>query len=649
MGNIKNFNFNKLKLRLSNSDYWDFFLAADDSPLQPSGPVVAGECLVVWYDFNEVSIYPNSATTASTIYSLVSWNKAVNSGYTFSSFGLTGIDNGFITFEKDPFDPTNQNLVNALTGTTLVIPSGDTRLMMHLVTGTTEQYVYPTERIIDPTFTTGDYIQLCGGFYQGYYKIDGSTYEVLPTRVNNAWVSEFWLNPQDICSPTSGTTLNDVYPNNKGFFFYMGTRAENKFWNQFYGSNTGCTSACTVNTGDTSCSGFTGSVTTWCTVPKEKDITIIGDYGFGIPLNPPRVDITLVTNPFLIYGRAYDSSAPRLSGGSDTIIPSGITNTITGHRDSCGSTNIYGYLFNAGGCDLTSNDGLGTKSVCSYDGNGISVGKTREVLSDFQNPFLIYGRGSGAISGCSCSTCCGPNDGLGSETVCSYSGKTSQETEIDYNLDIIDNAIGFRITDDGRIGYRMLTVTGTCYTASTGQRLYTSGVTIQEGYSQSGMVTSDSWSYIAIRYVTDYKNDCDLKITKRRTGKLMFYVNARLKYVVNDFPEFMAKRLDEYKAKQVGVPFNFSLGGGSQGLIDSQTFDGLDQADRGLPIEENFAGSFIGGISQFKFNICDLNYSQILYNYISDAARYGIQDTNLLLTEDAYLLLQQSGYGMVWL
>ena len=649
MGNIKNFNFNKLKLRLSNSDYWDFFLAADDSPLQPSGPVVAGECLVVWYDFNEVSIYPNSATTASTIYSLVSWNKAVNSGYTFSSFGLTGIDNGFITFEKDPFDPTNQNLVNALTGTTLVIPSGDTRLMMHLVTGTTEQYVYPTERIIDPTFTTGDYIQLCGGFYQGYYKIDGSTYEVLPTRVNNAWVSEFWLNPQDICSPTSGTTLNDVYPNNKGFFFYMGTRAENKFWNQFYGSNTGCTSACTVNTGDTSCSGFTGSVTTWCTVPKEKDITIIGDYGFGIPLNPPRVDITLVTNPFLIYGRAYDSSAPRLSGGSDTIIPSGITNTITGHRDSCGSTNIYGYLFNAGGCDLTSNDGLGTKSVCSYDGNGISVGKTREVLSDFQNPFLIYGRGSGAISGCSCSTCCGPNDGLGSETVCSYSGKTSQETEIDYNLDIIDNAIGFRITDDGRIGYRMLTVTGTCYTASTGQRLYTSGVTIQEGYSQSGMVTSDSWSYIAIRYVTDYKNDCDLKITKRRTGKLMFYVNARLKYVVNDFPEFMAKRLDEYKAKQVGVPFNFSLGGGSQGLIDSQTFDGLDQADRGLPIEENFAGSFIGGISQFKFNICDLNYSQILYNYISDAARYGIQDTNLILTEDAYLLLQQSGYGMVWI
>jgi hypothetical protein len=138
------------------------------------------------------------------------------------------------------------------------------------------------------------------------------------------------------------------------------------------------------------------------------------------------------------------------------------------------------------------------------------------------------------------------------------------------------------------------------------------------------MITEDEWSYVVIRYTTNYEDDCSLKVAKQRKGKLMFYVNARLKYVINDFPEFIAKRLNEYKSKQVGVPFNFSLGGGTQGLIDSQTFDGLDMADRGLPIEENFAGSFIGGISQFKFNICDLNYAQIQYNYITDAYRYGI-------------------------
>lgn len=651
MGNIKNFNFNKLDLRLSNSDYWDFFLASDDSTLQPVGPVSSGDCLVVWYDFNNVSIYPNSATTASTIYSLVTWNGATNTGYTFNTIGLTGIDNGLVTFEKDPLDSTNQNLVDALTGSTLIIPSGDTRFMMHLVSGTTEQYVYPTERIIDPTFTTGDYIQLCGGFYQGYYKIDGSTYQILPTRINHAWAAEFWLKPQDVCSGTTGTTLNDVYPNNKGFFFYMGTRAENKFWNQFYGNDTGCTSGCTVNTGDTSCSAFTGSVSTFCTIPKENDVTIIGDYGFGIPLNPPQVEIDLITNPFLIYGRAQDARAPKISGQTDTIIMSAINNTSNASVDDCGcGPNIYGVLVNSGGaCNLTSEDGLGTQTVCSYSGGGIAIAKSKEVITDFQNPFLIYGRGVGSGNGCTCSYCSGSGDGLGNQTVCSYSGKTSQQTEVDYKIDIIDNAIGFRIKDDGSIGYRMLTVTGTCYTASTGQRLYTSGITIQEGYSEAGIVTPDSWSYITIRYMTDYKNDCDLKITKRRTGKLMFYVNARLKYVVNDFPEFIAKRLDEYKAKQVGVPFNFSLGGGSQGLIDSQTFDGLDQADRGLPIEENFAGSFIGGISQFKFNICDLNYAQIKYNYVNGASRYGIQDTNLILTEDVYLLLQQNGYGMVWI
>jgi hypothetical protein len=63
------------------------------------------------------------------------------------------------------------------------------------------------------------------------------------------------------------------------------------------------------------------------------------------------------------------------------------------------------------------------------------------------------------------------------------------------------------------------------------------------------------------------------------------------------------------------VPFNFSLGGGSLGLLESQTFDGLDMADRGLPIEKNFGGTFVGGISQFKFNICDLLFCDIEYNY----------------------------------
>lgn len=600
MGNIRNFNFNKLDLRLSNSDYWDFYLSSDGASVEPSNGLMSGDCFVVWYDFNNASVYPNSATTASTIYSLVSWTGSTNTGYTLNTIGLTGLDNGLVTFERDPLDPTNQALLSALTGTTLVIPSGDTRLTLNAVTGTTEQYVYP---ITHMTGSTGDYKQFCGGFYQGFYKIDGTSYEVLPTRVDHGWSAEFWLKPQDICSGTTGTTLNDDYPQNKGFFFYMGARAENKFWNQFDGADTGCTSACTIS--DSAC---TGTVSTFCTVLKEPDITLIGDNGFGIHLNPPRVETELITNQFLIYGRANDKRAEKLTGETGTLIASAITNT--SDDNAC--------------CDLNSYDGLGTQSVCEYDGNGIWVGRTKEIQTDFRNPFLIYGRSRGYLSGCTCSQCCGSGDGLGTETVCRYSGTTAKETEINYNLDIIDNALGFRIKDDGSIGYRMLTVTGQCSTTESGERLYTSGITVQEEYSASGMVSSDVWSYIVIRFVTEFKEGCNLETSERRTGKLMFYVNAKLKFVVDEFPEFIAKRLDENRLKQVGVPFNFSLGGGSQGLIDSQTFDGLDMADRGLPIETHFGGTFIGGISQFKFNICDLDYGNIQYNYTNEISRYSI-------------------------
>jgi hypothetical protein len=187
MGNIKNFNFNKLDLKLSNSDYWDFFLATDEYNDCGGSD---GDCEpVVWYDFNNIQTYENSILTATTIVSLVSWDKAINTGYTFDTIGLTGIDNGLITFDKSPSDTSNQALLEALTGSTLVIYANDKALHMDRVTGTTGNYIYPFDIITGET--AGTYVNLCGGFYQGYYKIDGYTYEVLPTRVNQAWAAEY--------------------------------------------------------------------------------------------------------------------------------------------------------------------------------------------------------------------------------------------------------------------------------------------------------------------------------------------------------------------------------------------------------------------------------------------------------------------------
>lgn len=620
MANLLNFNFNKLDLKLSNSDYWDFFLAADATD-GDCYPLEAGPCLVVWYDFNVPSIYESNT---NSIYSLVTWDKAVNTGYTLNTIGLTGIDNGLITFDKQAGDDSNLALLSALTGSTLVIPANDMRLNLNRVTGTTQDFVYPIDLLIDSDF---EYANLCGGFYQGFYKLDGNSYEVLPTRVNQSWAAEFWVKPQNLCS-NSEPILNDVNPNNKGFFFYMGARAENKFWNIWEGADTGCTVSCSAST------ACTDTVNEWCTIPKESEISIVGDYGKAIPLDPPQVEIDLITNGFLIYGRAHDGSVPKSTEEEGTIIYQPHDEIITG--DTSCRCNVCGQ----------NHDGLGTKNVCTYDGKGIAVVSTSSVLTNHDNPFLIYGRARKHGRSCGCHSCTGPNDGFGGETVATFSGRTSPETQVNYSLDVFDNALGFRITDDGRIGYRLLSFTGHCETNSLGEDVYVSGVTVEEGYSEAGIITPEMWSYVVIKFSTDYKDDCELEIVSPRKGKLSFYINGKLKYFIDEFDEFVARRLNEYKDKQIGVPFNISLGGGSQGLVESQTFDGRDPSDRNLYIEENFAGTFIGGISQFKFNICDLRYCQIQNNFLSDAVRYGLIDDDLLLLEDGFLMLLEDGEGI---
>ncbi len=576
MGNLKNFNFNKIDGYLSNYKYYDFYLAQDEqvSCCMYDGIIVSGDCFVVHYDFNEAGIYASGATSADTICSLVTWTGATNTGYTLNTFGLTGIDNGYITFDKTTGDTSNDVLLSAITGTTIVIPSGDTRLCMTRVTGMTENYVYPID-IISGNTTLGDYSRLCGGFYQGYYKLDGYSYEVLPIRVPKAWTAEFWLNKSDtVCSGTTGTTLNDTYPNNKGFFFYMGTRAENKYWNVFEGLNTGCTSGCTSDT------GCTGTVTTFCTIPKETQISISGDSGYPISLSPPPLEIRNIENEFLIYGRA--SNNPK-----------------------CGSC----------GGDIS---GFGNKTVCTYTGGGITITGHTQQITNTQNPFLIFGRASNNPK---CGSCGGDISGFGNKTVCTFTGFTSDLLILDKDADIIDNAIGFRIKDDGSIGYRALKLTGYC----SGDT-YVTGVTVEEQYSVSGVVTDDQWTHIGIRFVMPEYDECQLKYGKQRKGRLMFYVNSKLKFVAEEVDEFIARRLNEYKDKQLGVPFNYSLGGGSQGLLESMTFDGQDPDDLGLIIEQNFAGTFIGDISQFRYYICDLNWCDLTNNFEVEKIRYGIKN-----------------------
>jgi len=581
MGNILNFNVNKIDMRLSNYDYWDLYLAKGDYSVIPKDNVLSGDCLVAHFDFNDDAIYRESEYTnqytnqygsltglaANTIYSLFSstWNGAVNTGYTLSMIGLTGLDNGLLPYAKNSGDTTNSGLTAALTGTTLIIPSGETRLIMNRVTGYTGNFIYPLE-VITETGTTigasvGQYSQLCGGFYQGYYKLDGYSYQVLPNRVPKSWVAEIWLRKPsvDSCVDT-GTTLNDIYTGNTGFFLYFGTRAENKFWDIFEGLNTGTTSGCT------------SGATEWCTIPKETDVSFVDDAGRVINLSPPPMDYTVTDNGFLIYSRA--TSNPRCG--------------------NCGIEHREGY------------------TTCTFTGGSITIATTREVVTDNRNPFLVYSRASDR----GCGSCGGEH--ASGETVCSFSGFTSPELELDKDADLIDNALGFRIKEDGSIGYRKLIMTVTCVNNVT-----VTGCTIEEAYSASGIVTNDQWHMVSIKFVANTTLDeCELEWKPARKGKLMFYVDAKLKFVVENFEEFIAKRLLEHKDKQLTVPYNISLGGGTQGLIEEMTFDGPDSRDLGSCLDENFAGTFIGDISQFRFYICGMDFCNISNNFTQERVRY---------------------------
>ena len=77
------------------------------------------------------------------------------------------------------------------------------------------------------------------------------------------------------------------------------------------------------------------------------------------------------------------------------------------------------------------------------------------------------------------------------------------------------------------------------------------------------------------------------------------------------------KELKETANKQEGVPFNISIGGGSQGLSEMIWTEYCDIFNKVLPIEKYFAGTFIGDFRSFKFYGCQLQYNDLKNNYIN--------------------------------
>jgi len=149
-----------------------------------------------------------------------------------------------------------------------------------------------------------------------------------------------------------------------------------------------------------------------------------------------------------------------------------------------------------------------------------------------------------------------------------------------------------------------------------------------------------------------------------RVGRLKIYVNGRIFDTIENFEEVIPRGLNTEKEKQVGVPFNISWGGGTQGLIENLTFSSctttinptttttttnspttqkgpyiqdpeclppndlsgttFSKLETNILIEQNFAGTFEGGISQFRMYVEPLSSPEIKHNFYKLKDRFNL-------------------------
>ena len=148
-----------------------------------------------------------------------------------------------------------------------------------------------------------------------------------------------------------------------------------------------------------------------------------------------------------------------------------------------------------------------------------------------------------------------------------------------------------------------------------------------------------------------------------RLGTLKFYVNGKLFLVVNGFEEIIPRPLNTLRETQIGVAYNISLGGGTQGLHDNLTVTGcatsltgmtyqqdpeclptevLDETSysgltTNIKLEEYFGGSFYGDISAFRMYTEPLNGAQIRHNFKLLKDQYALLDPFCLKCDNSFI------------
>ena len=530
MSNILNHNRNIFDFKLDLSNYWDFHICLDQYGVNGNANLNHSKCEVVNIDFNNPD-----CVWFDTIYSDFknTWGDAINNGITLNSIGYTGVDNGLIKYEKDKI--TNKEFLNLFVNSSYSINANDNRLKMNKVNGNNQLFDYTNDLIYD---NDNQVIKLNGGFYQGFFKSD-ENYQVLPITIDTPWTISIELKKEDF--ENDRFTLNKKHPENKGMFFYIGTRAENK-WFKYY----------TVDKG----------------IEKNNDY-FEGDYPQKeTNVNESYLDPSKLVNNDKYFADDYiaEKQCEIAAYNEDDyfeedIILNKSTELKTAEGYDVSQPNIVEIktdnkfiTYNHGKDGLTIKDDTSNIETIIYDIKAVGM----------ENYFTLFNH-----------TC----NGYTTKNIQSLIDKKSKQYDI--LKDLYRNALGFQIKDDGSIGYKYLT-----------QDCDNKSYKIESEFSYSGIINNE-WCKIDIKIIPLYNN-----------MRIMIYVNHKIVLVSKELPILNLRQLDDLYSKQEGVPFNISLGGGTQGLCDMVDLDYMTPPESILPLEKEFGGSFIGLIKNFKISIC---------------------------------------------
>jgi hypothetical protein len=606
--NINQYNFKRFYLKPLN-EITDLCLASDEKDYDQEvifSPLLIGDnngnLMPLKFDFNSPNTidcincgnFDRDVIVSENYWNPIDEDLLTCTGKTeLCDVGLTGIDNG---------------LVKQFSGETIEINSGlytntfdkfsrykyDRRFKMHPITG----FTTPSDRLVaDNSYdynleisndgdTVGNYSKLSGGFYQGFYKVWGYDYEVLPERYNLGWTTEIMLRYRWTGDTNVG--LNERYPDNKGMFFYYGSRAENKFYHYANGhpkSDSGYTRVteglnCLKTCG---CSSSANTASTCLHVYQQSGVTSQNcscgscnctcDVYASIPEEDP------------LYDGVSNALGVRLSGDTGNPRVCVKTYRITGGCETTG-TCVTG---------ITYTTGTSVTEWCS----------TRGIFDD-----------------CSGSTYVNQEHWAQVDIV--FQRNTYlDDCDLEYNGGLAE------------IVYEVYTAT----TANNAESLIEPPITHEKVYNPRK------------KYIVDI-NERWLSEWEFRLGKLKIFVNGKLFMVIENFEEIIPRPLNTWPEMQIGVPFNISIGGGTQGLHDNLTVTGcatslsgmtyqqdpeclttedLDQTiysglTTNIKIEEYFAGSFIGDISAFRMYTEPLNAAQIQHNFRVVKERYKLLD-----------------------